>query len=218
MKLADMHSRSLATSTAISQYYYPDYIPPLDVIAVLSAAGVEFVLIGTHAIGGWMGKPRCTKDVDLITGPRQHENAVRALRATYAQLYVEKLSALTRLRLGETAKSAIQLFRGEQLRLQPGSRYTHEVRADGQAYFIPCLEAAIAMAFATMTDPTRVLADRYLDAHDFLCMVKGNSEMDFAKVGEAGNLFRKGQGEKIVGEVRRVQAGEKFRLRDFQEY
>jgi hypothetical protein len=218
MRVADIHSRSLATSTAISQHFYPDLIPPLDVITVLNGAEVRFVLIGTHALGGWIGKPRCRKDVDLVIGSQQHQKAVRGLCAAYPRLCMEKLPTLTHLRLGETAKTAIQLFPGEQVRLRLGHRYTHEVRADGQAYLIPCLEAAIAMTFTTMTNPTRELTDRYLDAHDFLCMVKGSSQVDFAKLAEVGDAFRDGDGEKIVGEVRRVQEGEKFQLRDYQEY
>ena len=60
MKLQDPHVWSLETSTDLSCYYTETHIKPLDVIKVLNSAGVRFVLLGAHGIGGWMQKPRAT--------------------------------------------------------------------------------------------------------------------------------------------------------------
>ncbi len=60
MAVQDVHSRSLATSSALSEYYVPKLIPPHEVIRVLSEAGVRFLLLGAHGLGGWIKKPRAT--------------------------------------------------------------------------------------------------------------------------------------------------------------
>ena len=67
MQPQNTHLGSLETSTAITRYYLPQAIAPLDVIAVLNNSCINFVLVGTHALGGWMRKPRATVDTDIIT-------------------------------------------------------------------------------------------------------------------------------------------------------
>jgi hypothetical protein len=79
MKLRDVHESSLATSTALSSYAMPDAVPPLDVVSVLNEAGVSFVLVGAHGLGGWMNEPRATQDVDVVVATRHHKKAVKAL-------------------------------------------------------------------------------------------------------------------------------------------
>ena len=73
------HTSSLATSTALSEYYVENFIRPLDVITVLNEAGVRFMLVGMHGIGGWMQKPRATEDLDVLVAARSHKKTVKAL-------------------------------------------------------------------------------------------------------------------------------------------
>jgi hypothetical protein len=47
----DIHAQSLATSSALSEYCAPHFIAPLDVIRILNAARVRFMLVGTRASG-----------------------------------------------------------------------------------------------------------------------------------------------------------------------
>jgi hypothetical protein len=90
VKVRDIHAQSPATSSALSEYYVPNLITPLQVIRVLNAAKVRFMLLGAHGLSGWMGKPRATEDVDVLVGMRGHKKAVRA---------GEKLGPLTTLRI-----------------------------------------------------------------------------------------------------------------------
>src|SRR5260370_37098116 len=78
MRSPNVHVRSLATSTALSVYYVADLITPLQVIAVLNEAGVKFVLMGAHAIGGWMRSPRATEGVDVLVAGRGGQKAAPA--------------------------------------------------------------------------------------------------------------------------------------------
>src|SRR5260370_7626617 len=96
------HVRSLETSTALSNYYIPHFKAPLDIIRILNDAGVRFVLIGTHALGGWMNKPRTTHDVDVLVGARGHKKAVSALLKASPDLDPNANHDVTHLRPLET--------------------------------------------------------------------------------------------------------------------
>lgn len=54
----------------------PDFA---DILSALSAAGVEFLIVGAHALAAH-GVPRATGDLDIWVRPTP-ENAARALRA-----------------------------------------------------------------------------------------------------------------------------------------
>src|SRR5260370_2985399 len=96
------HVRSLETSTALSNYYIPHFKAPLDIIRILNDAGVRFVLIGTHALGGWMNKPRTTHDVDVLVGARGHKKAVSALLKAFPALEPNVKDDGTQMRHVET--------------------------------------------------------------------------------------------------------------------
>src|SRR4051812_42204035 len=101
MRSPNVHVRSLATSTALSVYYVADLITPIQVITALNEAGAPFVLMGAHAIGGWMNNPRATQDVDVLVSPRGAKKAVRALLAAFPALEAEEhgpRDAVVRLR------------------------------------------------------------------------------------------------------------------------
>src|ERR1700683_4688631 len=66
------------------------------IIRTLPAKKIRFVLTGAHAIGGWTGRPRATKDVDiLVKGGRNQARAVKALRELYPQLEVHDSFGVT---------------------------------------------------------------------------------------------------------------------------
>src|ERR1700730_7646243 len=49
------------------------------VLRTLTEKKIRFVLTGAHGIGGWTGRPRSTKDVDiLVKAGREHARAVKA--------------------------------------------------------------------------------------------------------------------------------------------
>jgi hypothetical protein len=97
MTPVDVHGSSLTTSSWLSSLYVPDQIPPLDVIAVLEAAKIKYVLVGAHGLGGWTRQPRATQDVDVIVAARQVRKAVRALQAAYPALEAKEFDIVVRL-------------------------------------------------------------------------------------------------------------------------
>jgi hypothetical protein len=187
-----------------------DMIPPLEVIGVLNGAGVRFVLVGTHGIGGWMQKPRATEDVDVLVTARGHKKAVRALLSAFPQLEADD-EVVTRMRHRETKAVLIDVVKPNQPLLREALAHTHAVTSDGQSYRIPSLEMALAMKFAALVSRTRAVVDKYLDAHDFMRMVSSNPDIDLDKLKGLGGLVS-GDGEVIGEKVRQVRAGEKFNL------
>jgi hypothetical protein len=212
MALPEIHSLSLAQSTALSGYYMPNVPAPGEVIAVLNDAGVNFMLIGAHGIGGWMREPRATQDVDVLVALRHHKKAVKALRATFPRLEAEELDAVTRLRDRETARVVIDVMKPNQQLYRVALKHTHLVQAGGQSFKIPSLEMALAMKFAPMISPHRRDADKYQDAHDFILMVEANPDIDLAKLADLGNLVYPAGGAELVEKVRQVRAGERLNL------
>src|SRR4051812_42768958 len=123
----NVHADSLATSTAISKYYVKHFIPPLEVIRVLNAAKVRFMLVGAHGIGGWMDETRSTQDVDVVVGYRQHQKAMRALLAAFPQLQPDDQEVVISLRDPETGKVLIDVMKSTQPLFREALKHTRTV-------------------------------------------------------------------------------------------
>jgi hypothetical protein len=111
----DIHRSSLETSTELTAYYLPNHPSPLEVIRALDVAKVRFLLIGSHALGGWMQKPRATSDVDVLVGVRSHARAVRALLTAFPHLRAEESQPfVTRLRYPDSESPVIDVMKASQ--------------------------------------------------------------------------------------------------------
>jgi hypothetical protein len=210
--MQDIHSRSLATSSTLSVYYVPEHITPLEVIRVLNAAGIRFMLLGAHGLGGWMQKPRATEDVDILVGVRAHKKAVRTLLAAFPHLEAEDHEVVTRLRDAKTRAVVIDVLKANQPLYRDALKHTHPVESGGQTYHIPSLELALAMKFAAMISLTRADRDKLQDAHDFMYIVDSNPDINLNKLHALGQLVYNGGGDEVVEKVRQVRAGEKLNL------
>jgi hypothetical protein len=212
MKLSGPHATSLETSTALSNYYVANFIAPLAVVGVLNGAGVRSLLVGTHALGGWMQEPRATKDVDVLVAARSHKKAVKALLAAFPELEANDEEAAAGFRLPQTESVLIDLLKPNQPLLRVSLEHTCTVRSGNQSYQIPSLEMALAMKFASLSSLTWREAKKYLDIHDFMQMVNVNPAIDLDRLANFGDLIYPGGGKEIVEKVRQVRAGEKLNL------
>ncbi len=132
--------------------------------------------------------------------------------AAFPQLQAEEEEDVTRLRDGETGQVLIDVMKTNQPLYRAAFRHRHGVKWEGQVYSIPSLELALVMKFTAMVSVTRDYADKYIDAHDFLCMAQSNADMDSRKLHALGQLVYNGGGDEIVEKVRKVRAGEKLTL------
>jgi hypothetical protein len=212
VEIRDIHAQSLATSSALSEYYVPNLITPLEVIRVLNAAKVRFMLLGAHGLGGWTQEPRATKDVDVLVATRGHRKAVQALLMAFPHVQAEDHEVVTRLRDPETGTVVIDVMKPNQPLYRDALKHAHHVESGGQKYLVPSLEMALAMKFSAMISLTRSEDKKLFDAGDFIRMVKANADIDLEKLHTLGQLVYNGGGDEIVENVRKVRAGEKLIL------
>jgi xanthine/CO dehydrogenase XdhC/CoxF family maturation factor len=187
-------------------------ILPKEVIAVLNQAGIKFVLVGAHGLAGWMEAPRATQDVDVVVGPRHHKKAVRTLLAAFPHLEEFDLPVVTRLRDPETKAPVIDVIKPNQPLFRVALKHIHEVASYGQVYHVPTIEMALALKFAPMVSPVREDAKKYLDAHDFITMVKLHPDLDVTILEELGDLVYPEGGKELLEKVRQARTGEKLNL------
>jgi hypothetical protein len=212
MPSVDIHSDSLATSTALTVYYMPAAITPLQVIRVLNASGIRFMLVGAHGLGGWTGAPRATQDIDVIVAARTLRKAVRELLAAFPHLEADDHEAVTRLRDQETKKVVIDVMKPYQDLMRVALKHTRQAEMEGEPYLIPTLEMALALKFAPMVSRNREARKKYQDAHDFIAMVEANPEIDMEKLAELGELVYHGGGAEIAQMVGQARRGEMLTL------
>ncbi len=208
--MPDVHARSLATSTALSSYYVPGFITPLEAVRVLGEAGVRFMLVGSHGLGGWTKKPRATSDVDVLVVARDHARAVEALLGAFPGLAAEDQAGGTRPLDRNTGAVRIDVLKPNQQLYRAAFENTYTAQSEGLTYDVPSLELALAMKFAAMRSSERELADRYFDVADFMRVAQENLAGDMRKLHELGELVYTGGGDEVVENVRKVRAGEEL--------
>jgi hypothetical protein len=206
------HSGGLATSSTLSGYYVENFIAPKDVIRVLNDAAIRFMLVGAHGLAGWIDEPRATQDVGILVGQRSHKKAVRILLHTFPRLVSQDHEVMTRLLDQETKRVLIDVMKTNQPLFREGLKHAHLVESGKERYLVPNLEMALAMKFAPMVSLTRADEKKYLDAHDFIRMVRVNPDIDLEKLAQLGELVYAGGGQEILERVRQVRAGEKLNL------
>ncbi len=205
----DVHRRSLEISTVLMGYYYKKAVLPRAVITVLNQTGANFMLIGSHGLGGWRQNPRATHDVDILVAARHRPKAIQALLAAFPRFEAVDSKLTTRLLDRKTHRFGINVLKPNRPLFRAALKHTRVVRTEEQIYKIPTLEMALALKFASLMSTDRELADRYQDASDLMRMAKLNPEIDFDKLVELGDLIAPDTGKELLKKVRRVRAGDK---------
>jgi hypothetical protein len=184
------------------------------IIRTLTAKRIRFVLTGAHAIGGWTGRPRATKDVDiLVKQGRTHARAVKALQELYPHLEVRDFAGVSAFFIPGEKTSVIDVTYPHRADIEETLADPIWVRQKGLKYRIPSLEAALANKYGAMLTPTRDLAKRGQDALDFTWMVRhsddeGQQRLNPPKLRRLGEkAWPGGGGEEILRLVDQVRSG-----------
>jgi hypothetical protein len=209
---ANPHAESLRISTELSSYYVENIVTPWQVIALLNREKISFVLVGAHGVGGWMGDPRATQDVDVVVAERHIKKATRVLLAEFPHLEARDEEVVVRLQDRESEKVLIDLLKPRAL-YRETFKHTHAVSVRGHNYRIPSLEMALAMKFAAMISPARPLPKRLKDASDFALMVGQNPDLDEGTLHRLAELVYRAGGVEVREIVQKVRAGEQFVFR-----
>jgi hypothetical protein len=213
---AARHLEALRTSSMLTEWYRRGHrrdaamVTPEGVIAALHRAGVRFVLMGTHGLGGWRSEPRATQDVDVLVTKKDLRKAVRSLAAAYPGLEIEDTPVVARFIDPATGKAVIDVMKPTQAVYQIVFRHTLPV---GDTHRIPDLEMALASKFAAMVSPNRVQAKKLVDAGDFVDVVTHNrGAIDLPKLQRLADKVYPGGGAEIVRLVEDIDAGRPFQL------
>jgi hypothetical protein len=192
-----------------------------EIIRALNAKKIPFVLTGAQAIGGWTGRPRSTKDVDiLVKDGRNQTRAVNALKALYPDLEVRQVFGVMAFFVPGEKESVIDVTYPHRPDLAETLAHPVWVEDHGLRYRIPSREAALANKYGAMLTPGRDLQKRNQDIVDFRWMVvhsmdEGQQPIDLARLQVLGELvWPGGGGAELLRLVDLVQTGQNFTLGD----
>lgn len=194
----------------VRQMYFPRtaMVKPDQVIAVLNKAKVRFVLMGTFAVNGYRDEARATQDVDVLVRTKDHDKAVKAIRARFPKFLVEDFPVVTRFRDPVNSKPLIDLMKPLNDALQAVFKNSVQV---GKSHRIPKLEMALVSKFAAMVSPYREQSKKLLDAADFVNMVENNlASIDAKKLKKLAELVYADGGIEILGLLADIKAGRRI--------
>ncbi len=189
----------------------------IDVYAIvrkLNEKKIPFILTGAHGIGGWTGRPRATKDVDiLVKGGRNQARAVKAIKELYPYLEMRTLFGVNAFFLPGETESVIDVTYPHREDQQETLQFPVWVQEQGLKYRVPSLEAALANKYGAMLNLFRDVVKRSQDAIDFSWMVRhsfdeGQQAIDLEKLESLGEkVWPGGGGKEILRFVEEVKAG-----------
>jgi hypothetical protein len=191
------------------------------VLRILTEKKIRFVLTGAHGIGGWTGRPRSTKEVDiLVKGGREHTRAVKAIRALYPELEVRNFSGVMAFFVPGDKESVIDITYPHRADIEETLRNPTwtENKELGLRYRIPSLEEALANKYGAMLSPARHSRKRRQDVLDFEWMVthsldEGQRAINLQRLEVLGEkVWPAGGGKEILRLVDEVIAGKAIHL------
>lgn len=185
-------------------------VEPHDVIAVLNEAGVEFVLMGAHAMAGWFEQPRATLDVDVLVKSRHHRRAVKAVCEAFPALQMRDTAVVTRFADPATDQIVLDLMKPMHDIHREVFKHTLKV---GQSHCIPDLEMSLGTKFAAMVSPNREHRRKLQDAADFGAIaVPRNPSINREKLRDLGELVYPGGGNEIIEFLDKMVEGKPIQL------
>lgn len=182
-----------------------------DVIAVLQAARVDFVLIGAHGIAGWLRQARGTQDVDVVIKPAQKGRAIKAVAAAFPKLVKKEVFfGLTRFVDPRTDEPVIDLIHQRDHHFP---LFFQNFALVKDSYKVPDLEMALVAKYAAMVSPLRELPRKLQDATDFTKMISANKDLiNLEKTGRLAEAIYEGAGQDIVRDIQKTLRGEPIQL------
>lgn len=208
------HAQALAVSSFCAQsqrqLLHEDgtRIGPLEVIRVLIAADVDFVLMGTYGIVGWRRQGRATKDVHILVKKKDHRTAVAAIVKAFPDLQVKDYAVVTRFTDPTIREAVIDLMKPAQEIHK--AAFSNTIWVD-ESYQVPNLEMALVSKFAAMTSPNRSYEKKLVDGGDFVEMVKKNyKKIDRTRLALLANKVYRGGAAEIVKMIDDLKAGRRI--------
>ncbi|MGD0090365.1 MAG: hypothetical protein ABSE73_10645 [Planctomycetota bacterium] len=183
---------------------------PKDVVPVLQRAHVDYVLLGLYGIMGWMKEPRVTQDVDVLVAKKHLKRALEAICKVFPHLKLHDTPVV--VRFFEQDKAVLDIMKPHHALFVEALKSATERQLWNLKVRVPVLEMALTLKFFSMTSPGRKEEDKHQDAHDFIHLVKSNTNADLSKLRVWGELAYSGGGMDLVKMVEDVRAGRKLEI------
>jgi hypothetical protein len=228
MHAIDTIEYNLAKTVELTRLQVPDSYSLHGIVETLNRARIRFLLVGVLGLAGWVRDPRACQYVDLLISPRRLGAAIDRIQRLFGEMnivesegFVEMVQATTgvlpAIRIHVSGHPLHEMVMRNSVATELPA---HEVVIRKRIVSavprvrirVPNLELAIARTFESMTRRPWSDAEKYQDAHDFLCMIKGNSELDMDRLRDLAEAHAKGLGSKIVRKVNGVRAGKRFEI------
>jgi len=202
-------SEDIETGVQLSRMYGQQITP--DVIAALFEKNkVKYVIIGCHAVNGYIARPRTTVDVDVVV--QYPKKAAEVLAKAFPELTIQDTPVVTRFKQGD-GKEAVDLIKAEASKLfQRLLKLTTEATVNGVSVLVPVLEGVLASKFSSMMSITRQTLDRQQDALDFARIVVANKRIDLTLVHELGEIVYPEGGKQMVELIGDARASRTLRV------
>jgi hypothetical protein len=185
-------------------------ITPETVIKALARVGVKCLLMGTHGIGGWRSQARATQDVEILVKKKDHAKAIQALSEAFPRLIYRDAPVVSRFLDPTTQEPVIDVMKPVERLYQVA--FNNAVRV-GNTHFVPDLELALVSKYVAMISPFRPEDKKYIDAGDFINMVKTNhKDIDIKKLRRLGELIYKGGGAELLRYVEDAKTGRRLEI------
>jgi hypothetical protein len=224
--MSAIHARAVRESCDITRTQWrlmkkkmPAKIDLYRILRTLTDKKTPFVLTGAHALGGWTGEPRATKDIDILVKPgRNQARAVNAIHGLYPHLEIRHVLRIVRFHLPGENWSAIDITVPFRRDIEETLAHPVWVEERGLRYRIPSLECALANKYGAMLTLERNPAKRLQDAADFTKMVQrslesGGQPVDLERLQDLGDLiWSEGGGAELLSLVEQVRRGEVVNL------
>jgi hypothetical protein len=137
-----------------------------DLLASLSAARADHVLIGGLAAGYW-GKPRATVDVDMLI-PKRAGPKVKAQLEARGYRVEESTDMLRAYVRGETESAADLVWREANPALKEAAKHTMAVTILGHRVNLIGRAAFVALKYQAAVSDTRDYGDKQQDVTDII--------------------------------------------------
>ena len=203
----------LSEATALMKAAHSGRLTPVEVAKVLDSAGVNHTLIGAHALAIHTGKPRATKDVDMVVS--DVPKAVEAIKAAYPTLKTLSLGEAGVRFLDSHGEEVLDLLKAAGIgRAHALANQKNVQSIGGQAVKVGSLPLMLALKYIAMRSESRSDVKKQQDLADFMKMVEHNEDLP---VKPAASIIMKNNillATQFMMDVKKVQDGGRLYLFD----
>jgi hypothetical protein len=183
---------------------------PMAVSRILAESGIACTVIGGIAVGCYSGRPRATRDVDLVIDRSALPRSVAAdLRAAVGARRIERLRSSIAF-IGKTAAGERELL--DVITTRAGSyglalEHCETLDIAGTPVRIPTVEAMLALKYTAAVNPVRSAARAAQDWADIWAIADAQPSLRFAVIELLAEQIVPGFGIDLVRRLRAHRRG-----------